>query len=248
MIASGFGGPVWRQQLRRQFAYQNRQKAQNSPPGAAPTTPAQDAAQAPLPWDSIAQAQVDRAGQDYQYTGAGIDSGETSSGIDFGVKFTRRGVDVNNDGTPDYQEIDPSSLTLDYSNPYSRASLLKKAYDQRSTGEGNSLAARGQLYSGAYQNAQNAAASDFNQSNSALLSQFGKLGVQDSGQRYAAWRALQDAPLNAQAEAFTRHMGDPPPAPPQPQPASVVTAETKKRLAAWAKQHKGQSTLWRWGG
>lgn len=60
---------------------------------------------------------------------------------------------------------DPTSINvgaIDTSNPYSRAALLQKSYDQNRAGATTSMASRGQLYSGAHQNAQNVAQSDFN--------------------------------------------------------------------------------------
>jgi hypothetical protein len=52
---------------------------------------------------------------------------------------------------------------VDTSNPYSRAALLQRSYDNTKRGNTTSLAARGQLYSGALQNAQNTAFTNFNQ-------------------------------------------------------------------------------------
>lgn len=47
-----------------------------------------------------------------------------------------------------------TGLTFDPSNPYSQAALLRKNYQQAKTGTANSMAARGQLYAGASQQAQ----------------------------------------------------------------------------------------------
>jgi hypothetical protein len=46
-------------------------------------------------------------------------------------------------------------LAFDPNNPFSRASLLKRTYDVNRQGTGNQMGARGQLYAGAYQTAQN---------------------------------------------------------------------------------------------
>lgn len=46
----------------------------------------------------------------------------------------------------------PTGLSFDADNPFSQAALLKRRYDQQQTGTQNSMAARGQLYSGALQN------------------------------------------------------------------------------------------------
>ena len=44
---------------------------------------------------------------------------------------------------------------VNYANPFSRASLLKRSYDQGVRGNTNRMAARGQLYAGSLVNAQN---------------------------------------------------------------------------------------------
>ncbi len=61
------------------------------------------------------------------------------------------------------------TLTFDPQNPYSQAALLKQSYDRSRKGAGTSMAARGQLYSGAYQNAQDDLYSKQGQSENALM-------------------------------------------------------------------------------
>jgi hypothetical protein len=61
---------------------------------------------------------------------------------------------------------------FDTSNPYSRAALLQRSYDQTKQGNTTSYAARGQLYSGALGNAQNAAQTNFNTSSDQLRGSF----------------------------------------------------------------------------
>ena len=46
----------------------------------------------------------------------------------------------------------PTGLTFDPNNPFSKAALLKKNYDQQQAGTQNSMAARGQLYAGSLRN------------------------------------------------------------------------------------------------
>ena len=53
-----------------------------------------------------------------------------------------------------FQEGPGGALTFDPNNPFSKASLLKKTYDTNRRSTAQSLAAGGQLYSGASQNAQ----------------------------------------------------------------------------------------------
>lgn len=58
------------------------------------------------------------------------------------------GQDTNGDGIPD------AGFNVDPSNPFSRAALLQKRYTEAQRGTTNSMAAQGQLYSGALQTAQ----------------------------------------------------------------------------------------------
>lgn len=53
-----------------------------------------------------------------------------------------------------YTQDAGGGIAFDATNPYSQAALLKRHYDQARTGNTTSYAARGQLYSGALQNAQ----------------------------------------------------------------------------------------------
>jgi hypothetical protein len=61
---------------------------------------------------------------------------------------------------------------IDTSNPYSRAALLQRSFDQTKAGNTNSYAARGQLYAGSLNNAQGAAQTNFNTSSDQLRGQF----------------------------------------------------------------------------
>lgn len=53
-----------------------------------------------------------------------------------------------------YTQDQFGGLAFDPTNPYSQAAILKRNYEESRRGSGTSLAARGQLYSGAYQTAQ----------------------------------------------------------------------------------------------
>jgi hypothetical protein len=53
-----------------------------------------------------------------------------------------------------FKEGPNGALAFDPNNPYSKAALLKKAYDTNRRSTGQSMASGGQLYSGAFQNAQ----------------------------------------------------------------------------------------------
>lgn len=64
----------------------------------------------------------------------------------------------------------PTALAFDPANPFSRAALLRRNYQQAQSGTKNSLASRGQLYSGAMLNAQNANDRGYLQGENALQS------------------------------------------------------------------------------
>lgn len=53
-----------------------------------------------------------------------------------------------------YTEGAPGQIAFDPTNPYSQAAMLKRNYDQSRTGTTTNYAARGQLYAGSLQNAQ----------------------------------------------------------------------------------------------
>lgn len=53
-----------------------------------------------------------------------------------------------------YTEGAPGQIAFDPTNPYSQAAMLKRNYDEARTGTTTNYAARGQLYAGSLQNAQ----------------------------------------------------------------------------------------------
>jgi hypothetical protein len=73
------------------------------------------------------------------------------------VDYTPGSGDVNDPGGQGSYSIGG----VDPSNPNSRAALLQRSYENQQRGNTNSLAARGQLYSGALQNAQDTSAHDY---------------------------------------------------------------------------------------
>lgn len=87
----------------------------------------------PAPWDSAEQ--LSDAGADAKYNNALLNAGYKKTAYE-----TEYGLDP---GFNDYT-----------ANPYSRAALLEQSYKRADRSSGNSLAAAGQLYSGASQNAE----------------------------------------------------------------------------------------------
>jgi hypothetical protein len=125
--------------------------------GAAPATGGSVGSPAPSPQqpapDATYISQVGANNRPYDNALAQLPANLQAAGAQYGYSYSQ---DPN----------DPLNVTVggvDTSNPYSRAALLQRSYEQRQRGNTNSLAARGQLYSGALQNAQNSAFTDYNQ-------------------------------------------------------------------------------------
>jgi hypothetical protein len=88
----------------------------------------------------------------------------------------------------------------DPSNPYSRAAALQESYRRAQLGNTTGMAARGQLYSGALQNAQNQAGRDYGQGRDALVRQFMAAQQQIQQGKLGASAAYEDAIAQAEAE------------------------------------------------
>lgn len=88
-----------------------------------------------------------------------------------------------------------ASGNIDPSNPYSQAAMLQKHYQQSQRGNLNSYADQGQLYSGALQNAQDAAYGSFKQGEYGLKrdlnNQLGQIAI-GGLQRYGQYGATLD--------------------------------------------------------
>jgi hypothetical protein len=102
-------------------------------PATAPATPGPSA----LPPDAAYEQTLGNLAQRRDSTIAGLGQQRQQGLLSYG-----------------YTESAPGQLAFDPTNPYSQAAMLKRNYDQARTGNTNSYAARGQLYSGALQNAQ----------------------------------------------------------------------------------------------
>jgi hypothetical protein len=113
-------------------------------PAAAAPAPTQVAApaQAPLPLieppDASFTAEIEGLGKTYRSDLVGNTEGRKRGLSDYGY----------------LEDETTGGLTFDPNNPFSRAALLKKNYDTQRRGAAGSMAARGQLYSGAFQNQQ----------------------------------------------------------------------------------------------
>jgi hypothetical protein len=189
-------------------AWVNAGKA-GSTPASAPSTGGPPAAETPaavpaIPW------------HDSAYNNAISNIGTNTANLLGNLKGQAIGLEqdygINGPGF-DPTSYDPANPTggfsidpnVDVSNPFSRAALLKKAFDTAHRGDGNRMAASGQLYSGAYQNAQNADTFNYNAGTDSLLKDFGSR----FGGLYGQWLnnnvAASGQTSQADQDAFNRY-------------------------------------------
>lgn len=188
--------------------------AASAAPAAAPATPAAAAGAQALPINpqygadvNAAQRNLDTALQTDQAQRAGL-------GATYGL-----GVDAT------------GNVIDDKSNPYSRAAALQTAYDQSVRGTNNSYAARGQLYSGAIQNAQNWNATQNGSRRDALIREFTSVRTGLDSRDLSARNAYQAAVDAAGAQNIQYGIDHPPDAASVP---AVATARPSSQDAASA--------------
>jgi hypothetical protein len=125
-------------------------QAVNTPTGAPAATPAAPVNPSVLPPDAGYEATVGGLVKNHDATQAGLVNQKQQALLNYGYDY------VN------------GTLTFDPRDPFSQAAMLKRNYNQAQTGNTNSYAARGQLYSGALQNAQNESGFQFQKGNDTL--------------------------------------------------------------------------------
>jgi hypothetical protein len=156
------------------FSKQWQQGAKNpkpepQPKAAAPKAPPAKPPPAPKPpipsrsYDSVHTAQMGGSKAMYDVEMAGIGLGRDRLGYDTGYMF--------NSAT--------GKAEVDLRNPYSQAMLLQRHYNQSLRGTSASMAARGQLYSGARESALSEVTHGFNVESDRL-----QLGALRGGQDY----------------------------------------------------------------
>jgi hypothetical protein len=138
-----------------------------------------------LPFDPVYEQTVSNNGQRLTDTLAGIQNEGNQD-------LTAAGYTQNGD-----------QFALDPSNPFSRAALLQRHYDQSQAGATNGLAARGQLYSGALQNAQNENRFQLDQGNNANLSSLQAQLQALAGRRTGAISDAADSNTSALGTSIT---------------------------------------------
>jgi hypothetical protein len=92
-------------------------------------------------------------------------------------------------------------------NPLTRANLLKKSYNQARLGATNSMASRGQLYSGATSNQLGYADADYNESRDSEMKQYQGLRNEIAQSRLGAARTRDESIAAAHAEALEAALG-----------------------------------------
>jgi hypothetical protein len=117
---------------------------------------------------------------------------------------------------------------VDPNNPFSKAALLKQSFEKAQRGNTNSMAARGQLYSGALQRSQDNSLSEYQQGDNALLTAL-RQNLGQLGQAYAGVDAeLAGQKANAYESFINRQIALRPPEPdptPDPTPPAAATAD-----------------------
>lgn len=106
---------------------------------------------------------------------------------------------------------DPSSgaLAFDPTNPYSQAALMQQHYNQARKAAGNQLAAQGQLYSGAYVNAQDAVSRDQGQASDSLQKALLGFLSNNSAQQAGLEPAYEQGVAQAMGDAISRAPSNP---------------------------------------
>lgn len=124
------------------------------------------------------------------------------------------GVDTGNADPTKFDPANPSTFNVDWdkvdvTNPFSRAALLVRTHRQNERGNTNSYAARGQLYAGSLQNAQNEEGFRYQGGQDALLKDFSSKWGGLYGQWLQAQQAGGQQSLDNLAAAQARHQNDP---------------------------------------
>ena len=200
----GGGGGVHSPKVSRQIINSRRRKINAALRKKAVGINADRRAAAKAQFRQDSQAGDYKDDLNYQRTRAGLESARTQA-LD-SIESQRRGLGINYG----LGQFGGSAA----SNPYSRAALLQKSYDQNQIRTQNSMAAAGQLYSGATQNARNFNVSNYGQARDSLQKDFdSRMGQADMSQaqaqaRYsssldaAQIRAVKDAQRNKAANEF----------------------------------------------
>lgn len=173
------------------------------PVAPTPAGPAPQAGPQALPVDPLYDAAAGSANRGLSTTLAGLQYQRGQLGSTYGL-----GQDAS------------GNVFDDVSNPYSRAAVMKKTYDDRKLGTTTGMAAQGQLYSGALQNAQNENARQNDMGRDSLIRQFMAAQQQIRQGELQAQGTYQDQLGQAGSERLMRALAM------RPDPATVPTLPT----------------------
>lgn len=203
------------------------------PGGAAVSTTAtstQPAGGSSLPLDPILEADIGAAHRTHDRTTQELAAERGGLGDTYGFGVTASG-----------------SVYDDPTNPYSRAIVMQLLHDRQAAAAGNSMAARGQLYSGAYQTQQDTLASNKSRDRDALIREFLAANGGITRRGIANEDRLSDSETRAKADAITRALAARPDAasvPPYVNPGGVPGYPRNKAVAA--SIHKAiKNTPWK---
>lgn len=160
----------------------------------------------PMPWDTNFETQKANSQARYDNTMSGLNYQQDQTTKQYGIGDT--------------------------TDPFSNMKLLQQAYDQHKQAAGNQMAARGQLYSGAYQNAQNNETTNFNQSSDALTKKY-NAAINGINQQKAQ-ASLTQADTNATADynrVQTTLANRPDPSLTDPTAGTTATTQTPRQAA-----------------
>lgn len=166
-------------------------------------------------------------------------------GADVGAATRNRDTTLQNDAADRTQlgstygfGVDATGNVFDdHTNPFSRAAALQTAYDQSVRGTTNSMAARGQAYSGAQQNAQDWNATQNLKGRDALIREFSSARTGLDRRDTAATNAYSDALSAAAAADAAFQLANARPEPAfDPQAAAGTQAATQAAAQAAAKK------------
>jgi len=108
-----------------------------------------------------------------------------------------------------FHEGPTGTLTFDANNPFSKAAVMKKSYDTNRRSTAQSLGSGGQLYSGAFQNAQNLVNRNQLQSEDTLTKNLQAFLARNTGQRKEALTNYELAAGQAYGDRVGRFQTNP---------------------------------------
>lgn len=199
----------------------------HQPPAAAAGTGAAGAAGtgSGLPLDPIYDQQAGGLQKRRDDTLSGLAGTRTRALLDYGYSAQ---YDANGNAT---------GLTFDPNNPDSRAAQLKRRYNEAKAGTTNSMANRGQLYSGALLNAQDTNAGNYQRADNANQNALLAFLARNQGAKAGAGTDYELGMGQAAADRLGRV--PPPPAPePDAHPGSALSPEVWAKIDQWARQSR----------